>query len=628
MKKFLCVTSLLIVAMMLFSVVPASASTQNAWEAPAGIQTYYANDISGNAAPVIDGQITDGEYGSLTVRMTRNMRLTYAGESTGKQDSQIDNNRANQPASDAIDFYFAYDAEYIYIAMKDLGGTWEEGSATYQWIQSQLYAGENVGTFATRNNYHFNTGFFLDDCTSYFSMQASSRGFDENKWYDYGTAMNGNADSRFGIPTSIVDEAYIKKSYVENGEVFADAPGGYKNNSSTDRGNVNQYAGQYQAVIELKYRKSHLISLLNELYFCNFTELPNAMWFWFVGRTYAVKETGTLETGSAHSGDIIGYNRYFANDIRNSYVDYSDIGIFSGSNIQAVPGLIVFGDENTDLSLGEFGSSLSFCETYGHTEAIDPAVAATCTQPGLTQGKHCWVCDEIIVAQQLVPALGHNYTEIVTSPTCTQGGYTTHTCTVCSHSYTGNSVPSVGHSYTAIVTAPTCAQNGYTTYSCSVCNHTYMGNFVPSVGHNYTAAVTAPTCTQSGYTTHTCSVCNHSYMSNPVSSLGHTEATDAAVAPTCTETGLTEGNHCSVCNEVLIAQKTVDALGHTYDNDKDATCNVCTQVREIETEAPTTDTGAADNKKDGCKETVSIAGLALVIVLGTCAVFVSKKKEG
>ena len=427
MKKFLCVTSLLIVAMVLFSVVPASASTQNAWEAPAGIQTYYANDISGLAAPVIDGVITDGEYGALTVRMTPDMRLTYAGESTGKEDSQIDDERADQPASDAIDFYFAYDADYIYIAIKDLGGTWEEGSDTYEWIKAQLEPGVSVGEYAARNNYHFNTGFILEDCTSYISMQASSRGFDENKWYDQGTAQNGNADSRFGVPTSIVNEAYIKKSYVESGEVFADAPGGYKNNSSTDRGNVNQYAGQYQAVIELKYQKSHLISLLNELYSYDFTELPNAMWFWFVARTYAVKDAGTLETGSAHGGDITGYNRYFANDIRESDVDYFDIGIVEGGGYEAVPGLIVFGDENTDLSLGEF----SFCETYGHTEAIDPAVAATCTQPGLTQGKHCWVCDEIIVAQQLVPALGHNYTEIVTSPTCTQGGYTTHTCTAC-----------------------------------------------------------------------------------------------------------------------------------------------------------------------------------------------------
>ncbi len=45
---------------------------------------------------------------------------------------------------------------------------------------------------------------------------------------------------------------------------------------------------------------------------------------------------------------------------------------------------------------------------------------------------------------------------------------------------------------------------------------------------------------------------------------GHTPVIDAAVAATCTTAGKTEGSHCSVCNEVLVAQKTVAALGHDY----------------------------------------------------------------
>ena len=46
--------------------------------------------------------------------------------------------------------------------------------------------------------------------------------------------------------------------------------------------------------------------------------------------------------------------------------------------------------------------------------------------------------------------------------------------------------------------------------------------------------------------------------------LGHVIVTDKAVAPTCTETGLTEGSHCSVCDEVIKKQEVVNALGHTY----------------------------------------------------------------
>lgn len=37
-----------------------------------------------------------------------------------------------------------------------------------------------------------------------------------------------------------------------------------------------------------------------------------------------------------------------------------------------------------------------------------------------------------------------------------------------------------------------------------------------------------------------------------------------AAAPTCTETGLTEGSHCSVCGEVIVAQEVVPALGHDF----------------------------------------------------------------
>ena len=54
--------------------------------------------------------------------------------------------------------------------------------------------------------------------------------------------------------------------------------------------------------------------------------------------------------------------------------------------------------------------------------------------------------------------------------------------------------------------------------------------------------------------------------------LGHTEVIDAAIAPTCTESGLTEGKHCSVCEEVLVAQTEVDALGHDY---VDGICTRC-----------------------------------------------------
>ena len=42
------------------------------------------------------------------------------------------------------------------------------------------------------------------------------------------------------------------------------------------------------------------------------------------------------------------------------------------------------------------------CALYGHTEVIDSPVEATCAKDGLTEGKHCSVCEMIFVKQEIV----------------------------------------------------------------------------------------------------------------------------------------------------------------------------------------------------------------------------------
>ena len=89
----------------------------------------------------------------------------------------------------------------------------------------------------------------------------------------------------------------------------------------------------------------------------------------------------------------------------------------------------------------------------------------------------------------------------------------------------------------------------------------------------------AATCTKTGLTEGShCSVCNEVIKKQEVvPALGHQVVVDKAVAATCTKTGLTEGSHCSRCNEVIKKQEVVPKTKHTVVVDK-AVAATCTKT--------------------------------------------------
>ena len=151
------------------------------------------------------------------------------------------------------------------------------------------------------------------------------------------------------------------------------------------------------------------------------------------------------------------------------------------------------------------GENVYVCSVCGDTmteeTAIDPsnhanvvtdaAVAATCTATGLTEGSHCEACSTVIVAQEEIPALGHDYqiTE-TTGATCVTAGKVTYTCSRCDDTYTeeGALDPNNHEGDVALdpetVKEATRGEDGYTGDTvCSACGAVVTpGEVIPALG--------------------------------------------------------------------------------------------------------------------------------------------------
>lgn len=158
-----------------------------------------------------------------------------------------------------------------------------------------------------------------------------------------------------------------------------------------------------------------------------------------------------------------------------------------------------------------------------HNEVKVPAVPATCTEDGLTEGSKCSLCGKVFVEQTVVPAKGHTPGP---EATCTQD----QVCTVCGEVLVEKKGHTAGEAVQENVKPATCTEGG-----------------------SYEEVIL-------------CTVCGEELSRTPVTveATGHMPETVAGRQPTCTDTGLTDGVKCSACGTLLEEQTSLPALGHTF----------------------------------------------------------------
>ena len=264
-------------------------------------------------------------------------------------------------------------------------------------------------------------------------------------------------------------------------------------------------------------------------------------------------------------------------------------------------------NETTAAYDGMYVSAVFTLAVHEHTVvAIGEGKEATCTEKGLSEGKKCSECGEILEEQVELPLKEHTPVPIPDlEPTETEAGHTGgEQCSVCGTVLTEpTEIPATGsqeETYTitycynnpVLVTGTVSVKKGqpilevlpevkvegkeflyWVTEDKTVVDAAMVAQgdlFVSAVlrtaqEHVHTPVDVEgkePTCTDTGLTAGSvCGECGEILTAPEViPAKGHTEVILPSVAATETSTGLTEGKKCSVCGMVLVEQKVIPAL--------------------------------------------------------------------
>ncbi len=78
----------------------------------------------------------------------------------------------------------------------------------------------------------------------------------------------------------------------------------------------------------------------------------------------------------------------------------------------------------------------------------------------------------------------HDYRVEIVPATCTEDGGTVRRCS-CEGYYVDSYAEALGHDYQEVISAPSCTKQGCTTYTCANCGDSYADSYVDALGHKF-----------------------------------------------------------------------------------------------------------------------------------------------
>ncbi len=218
----------------------------------------------------------------------------------------------------------------------------------------------------------------------------------------------------------------------------------------------------------------------------------------------------------------------------------------------------------------------------GHTIVVDEKKEPTCTETGLTKGEHCSECGTIVTKQDTLSALNHDWDEVKY-----EWSRDYKTCTakrICKRDNNHIETEMVTTKQTIKQNQTTCDIEEISKFTATFKNASFIEQVKDNIitkakgTHTFSWVIDKDsTCKETGLKHEECGICHYKQKENTViDKKAHTEVIDNAVDATCTKTGLTEGKHCSECNEIIVKQNEIPMKEHDWNEGQiiiQPTCN-------------------------------------------------------